>query len=125
MDSWGTLQYRGSNFTSGLLQEFYCLFGIKSIRTSAYHPQTDGMVERLNSTIKHMLLKLIGQFDRQVLSHVLFASVRISSGNPTLENSASATSTLVVVLRGNVSGYLETVNLCSSCPTMSIAMVHA
>ncbi len=41
---------RGSNFISALMQEFYKLMDIRSIKTSAYHPQTDGMVERFNGT---------------------------------------------------------------------------
>ena len=36
---------QGSNFTSQLLQ-VYQLLHIQPIRTSPYHPQTDGLVER-------------------------------------------------------------------------------
>lgn len=43
---------RGSNFVSELTQGFHRMMGIHSIRTSAYHPQTDGMVERFNGTLK-------------------------------------------------------------------------
>ena len=46
------LSDRGTNFTSSLMQEFYNIFGIHAIKTSAYHPQTDGLVERFNSTLK-------------------------------------------------------------------------
>ena len=37
---------QGTNFTSQLLREVYRLLGVKPIRTTPYHPQTDGLVER-------------------------------------------------------------------------------
>ena len=43
------LSDRGTNFTSTLMSEVYRLLGIKKIYTTAYHPQTDGTVERFNS----------------------------------------------------------------------------
>ena len=48
---------QGSNFMSQLLAELYRLLGVKAIRTSPYHPQTDGLVERFNQTLKGMLRK--------------------------------------------------------------------
>ncbi len=48
---------QGSNFTSKLLAEVYRLLHIKPICTSPYHPQTDGLVERFNQTLKAMLRK--------------------------------------------------------------------
>ena len=41
---------QGTNFMSGLLKEIYRMMGIEAIRTSSYHPQTDGLVERYNQT---------------------------------------------------------------------------
>ncbi|KAL5516825.1 hypothetical protein EMCRGX_G002246 [Ephydatia muelleri] len=52
---------QGSNFTSQLLAELYRLLGVKGIRTSPYHPQTDGLVERFNQTLKGMLRKTVPQ----------------------------------------------------------------
>ncbi len=44
---------------SRTLKELYELLGIKSIRTSVYHPQTDGLVERFNRTLKNMVRKFV------------------------------------------------------------------
>ena len=46
---------QGTNFISALLQEIYQLLLIQQIRISPYHSQTDGLVERFNSTLKAML----------------------------------------------------------------------
>lgn len=41
---------QGTNFSAQLLKELYHLIGVKPIRTTPYHPQTDGLVERFNHT---------------------------------------------------------------------------
>ena len=48
---------QGSNFTSQLLTEIYRMLHVHPIRTTPYHPQTDGLVERFNKTLKSMLRK--------------------------------------------------------------------
>ncbi len=50
---------QGTAFMSRTLSELYELLGIKSIRTSVYHPQTDGLVERFNRTLKSMVRKFV------------------------------------------------------------------
>ena len=45
----------GVNFLSRLMRELYHLLGVKSIHTNPYHPETDGMVERFNQTLKTTL----------------------------------------------------------------------
>ena len=70
------LSNQGTNFMSELLQRLHKLLGIKSIRTSPYHPQTDSLVERFNQTLKQMLKKVL-MTDRRswdkLLPLVLFA----------------------------------------------------
>lgn len=51
------LSDRGAAFLSKLLHEIYNLMGIHKISTTAYHPQTDGLVERFNRTLTAMLAK--------------------------------------------------------------------
>ena len=46
---------QGTNFTLRLLGKLYQLLGVKAIRTSPYHPQTDGLVEKFKGMLKAML----------------------------------------------------------------------
>ena len=46
---------KGTNFLSKLIAEVCSLFKMKQIRTTSYHPQTDGLVERFNRTLCDML----------------------------------------------------------------------
>lgn len=46
---------QGTNFTARLMQLFHKQLGITTIKTTSYHPQTDGLMERLNQTLKRML----------------------------------------------------------------------
>lgn len=62
------------------------LMGIVKTRTSPYHPQCDGQVERFNRTLKNELSKRLftvgGQWDK-MLSHIAFSyntSVHSSTG---------------------------------------------
>ena len=49
--------YQGTNFMPKLLSEVHKLLQVKSFRTCPYHPQTDGLVERFNQTLKTMIRK--------------------------------------------------------------------
>ena len=50
---------QGSNFTSQLLAKLYQLLHVHPIRTSPYHPQSDGLVERFNKTLNEMIRKTV------------------------------------------------------------------
>ena len=67
---------QGSNFTSQLLAELYRLLHVHPIRTSPYHPQTDGLVERFNQTLKNMLRKAATEEGKdwdKLVPYLLFA----------------------------------------------------
>ena len=49
------LSDQGRNFESILFQEMCRLLDMKKVRTSRYRPQSDGLVERYNRTLKSML----------------------------------------------------------------------
>ena len=51
------LSDHGANFLSTLIQEVCQLLGVEKINTSGYHPQTDGLVEKFNSTLISMIAK--------------------------------------------------------------------
>ena len=53
------LSDNGSNFIFKVIQQLCTLTGMKQIKISPYHPQTDEMVERFNATLKRLLRKLV------------------------------------------------------------------
>jgi hypothetical protein len=59
---------QGSNFMSEFFKCVTDYFSITKINTSAYHPQTDGLVERFNGTILNMIASYVndGQTDWDV-----------------------------------------------------------
>ncbi len=50
---------QGTNFTSSVMQFLYRQLCITAIKTTPYHPQTDGLVKRFNQTLKRMLQKFV------------------------------------------------------------------
>ena len=66
---------QGSVFTSKLTALMCTTFGISKIRTSPYHPQSDGALERWHACLKGMIKRSgvkLGEWDRQ-LKYLLFA----------------------------------------------------
>ena len=47
---------QGRQFTSVLWSELTALLGIQSLRTTSYHPQSNGLVERVHRTLKERLM---------------------------------------------------------------------
>ena len=55
---------QGRNFESGLIKEMCSLLGITKTRTTPYHPQSDGMIERFNRTLLNMLSTAVNKDDK-------------------------------------------------------------
>ena len=53
----GNPSNQGSNFMSHLMKRVTEILGINRIRTSPYHPQTNGMLEWFHATLKSMIQK--------------------------------------------------------------------
>jgi transposase InsO family protein len=77
---------QGRNFEAELMRQVFHLLGVEKLRTSPYHPQTDGHVERLNRTLKGILTAYVNKDHTDWDVHLplaLFAyrnSVHSSSG---------------------------------------------
>ena len=65
---------QGTVFTSSLMCQLWQLLQITRVKTSPYHPQTDGMLERWHATLKGMLRKTrdLGKEWDDLLSYCLF-----------------------------------------------------
>ena len=46
---------QGSNFMSGLFQQIVYMLGAKQVTSSAYHPESQGVLKRFHSTLKNMI----------------------------------------------------------------------
>uniref|UniRef100_A0A8C5Q3B7 Integrase catalytic domain-containing protein n=1 Tax=Leptobrachium leishanense TaxID=445787 RepID=A0A8C5Q3B7_9ANUR len=67
---------QGTPFMSRVMKELCKLLGIKQLKTSVYHPQTDGLVERFNKTLKSMLREAIDKDGRNwdlLLPYLMFS----------------------------------------------------
>lgn len=67
---------QGTNFMSTLIKDLCSTLGIKKLTSTAYHPETNGLVERFNGTLKGMLRKFVydePQTWDKALPYVLFA----------------------------------------------------
>ena len=70
------LSDRGPEFATGVAKGVYKMLGSVKKFTSSYHPQTNGMVERLNHTVCQMLSHLIADHQKDwdvMLGHVVSA----------------------------------------------------
>ena len=57
---------QGKSLENEVLKELTDILRIKKTRTTPYHPQSDGMVERLNRTLKDMLAKTGNDHDNHL-----------------------------------------------------------
>ena len=52
------LSVRDTGFTSSIIEQLWMILGIKQLQTMPYHPQINGLVERLHQMIMHIIRKL-------------------------------------------------------------------
>lgn len=52
---------QGQNFVSKLMEQFERLFKIRHIKTTSFHPQSNGSLERTHGTVKDLLRTSIGE----------------------------------------------------------------
>ena len=93
---------QGKNFESKLIAELCELLGVEKVRTTAYHPQGNGQVERANQTLIKMLRKLSADDKREWYSHL-----------PTLTHAYNCT-------RSAVTGYSPYYLMFGRRPRMSV-----
>uniref|UniRef100_A0A9J8ATQ4 Gypsy retrotransposon integrase-like protein 1 n=1 Tax=Cyprinus carpio carpio TaxID=630221 RepID=A0A9J8ATQ4_CYPCA len=66
---------QGTPFMSRMMADVCKLLKVQQLRTTVYHPQTDGLVQRFNQTLKQMLRRVAAEDKRdwdQMLPYVLF-----------------------------------------------------
>ena len=61
---------QGRNFESKIVEEMCKILEIDKTRTSPYHPQSDGMVERFNRTLEAMLAKYVSKNQKDWDNHL-------------------------------------------------------
>lgn len=70
------LSDNGSQFTSDMMRETYRLMSVQPLFTTPYHPQGNGLCERMNGTLKKMLRRMTAEQPREwprYLAPLLFA----------------------------------------------------
>ena len=67
MLTWSTQDHysdRGAQFIARFWEQLQESLGTKLIRSSAYHPQTDGQTERVNQILEDMLRACVIYYDK-------------------------------------------------------------
>jgi transposase InsO family protein len=68
------LSDRGTAFRSEMLRQIHATLHVKQLFTSSHHPQCNGKVERLNSTLKEIIYALHEEFKGQWIQSLQFAT---------------------------------------------------
>ena len=95
----GALAYllsdKGPAFTGNVIEDLCKMYGVKKLRTSSYHAQTNGQVEQMNQ----MLIRMIGKLEDDkkacwslYLPEVLLAYNSTRSGSHGVQSSFSTLS---------------------------------
>lgn len=52
---------QGREFVNRLHDELFLVSGVRHMVSTAYHPQTNGLIEKFNQTLQRSLLKMVGE----------------------------------------------------------------
>ncbi|KAL0148421.1 hypothetical protein M9458_056231 [Cirrhinus mrigala] len=83
---------QGTLFMSRLMADLCRLLRVKQLKTTVYHPQTDGLVERFNQTLKQMLRRVAAEDKRDwdlMVPYVLFGIREVPQASTGFTPSAS------------------------------------
>ena len=104
---------QGSNFEAELTQQLCQLLLINKVRSTAYHPATNGQVERMNKTLKQMLACVVNDnhtnWDMK-LTPLLFAynvSIHSATKFPPFEIVFGRKAPIVSIIQNNSSQSLH------------------
>ena len=61
---------RGAQFESNLFQQLCKMLDVHKTRTTAYHPQSDGLVERMNRTLENLLAAHVNDYHNDWDEHL-------------------------------------------------------
>ena len=105
---------QGTNFNSEVITSLCKQLGIERTRTTAYHPQANGQVERFNRTLESMLSKVVNENQKDWDAHLpkaLFAyrtSLHESTGfSPFFVNYGRSATLPIDVMLGRMSSSSE------------------
>ena len=74
---------RGTHFLNEAIEEMTKLFQINHRRTTPYHPQTNGLAERVNQTLVRILRKTVTDskrdWDNKLTARVVYRDVMTAS----------------------------------------------
>ena len=69
----------GAQFTSSVWSEVCSILGISRIKTTSFHPQSNGMIERFHRSLKSSLRARLAGSDWVAHLHLVMLSFRFSS----------------------------------------------
>jgi IS30 family transposase len=73
---------QGSEFVNGAVKELLSTFNVSLLKSRPYHPQSQGIMERLNSTIKKTILRKISQEGKEQWREMLMDVIHKYNNTP-------------------------------------------
>jgi transposase InsO family protein len=120
-----TVSDRDTRFTSSFWQHLYKCMGTKLRMSSAYHPQTDGLTERMNRTVEQVLRKYVNDVQDDWDEHLPAVQFSLNTlGFRVCWAIYSYKEAVQDGLSNNASERLENAQRVSYQPVVSIRLMH-